>query len=102
MGKGEASTPPGRGGLEKLILLEWELIGRLKELAYATEDERARVQYYLNLSSHARTLAYLIGQCGGGGKEGQDLADLLMQISREARKFVRGMRRGKVVAAAQG
>jgi len=100
--KHASSSPLGRGDLEQLIELEWKLIEQLKVLAETTEDERARVQYYLNLSSHARTLAYLIGQCGGGVKEGQDLAKLLSRINAKARRLARLLKNERSTAAASG
>jgi len=93
MGKRNSSreTPP-RGGLPELVRLEWELIEKLRKLADEAPDDKHRVQYYLSLSSHSRTLAYLIGQCGGG-EAGEDLAKLLQRISKKAKKFVRVMTR---------
>jgi len=99
--RGPPVPPEGGGrGIEDLIKIEWEIMEDLRDLALKAKDERLKALHYQNLSSHARTLAYLIGQCGGGIKEGQDLAKLLARINRKARKFVRDIRRGKIVTAA--
>lgn len=83
-------TPPRGGGVEALVRIEWEVIEKLRKLAEEAEEEKYRVQYYLNLSSHARTLAYLINQ-SGGVDSAQDLARLLRQIGKQARRLARGM-----------
>lgn len=93
---------PPIGGLPELVAIEWELIERLKQLAYSTQDEKARVQYFLSLSSHARTLAYLLGQCGAGADEKEDLAKLLAEISKKARRILRGLNRGRIITNFEG
>lgn len=86
--------PPRGGGVKELVEIEWEVIEKLRKLAEEAEEEKYRVQYYLNLSSHARTLAYLINQ-SGGVDNAQDLAKLLRQIGKQARRLARGMSIGK-------
>lgn len=92
MGSKQGDRTPLGGGLQELVAIEWELIEKLRALADSASEDKHRVQYYLSLSSHARTLAFLIGQCGGG-ESGEDLAKLLQQISKKAKKFVRVMNR---------
>ena len=74
-------------GITDLINLEWEFIDELHKKAKECVYDKHRTQYYLSLSSHARTLSQLIRAAGVKTKDTQDLA-LLLKTIKKARKFV--------------
>jgi len=101
------SPPINKGGqhdaksdVAKLIALEWKIINKLWRLAQKSEYDKHRGIYYQNLASHARTLAMLLKLTGGSAEKTEDLAKLLQQISKKAKKFVRDMH-GKSITRAK-
>jgi len=96
----KVTTPLYKGGLEleenktqnkspkDLIELEWQIINRLKSLTESTRNEKQRGFYYQTLASHIRTLSNLIKN-HGEPKETQDLAKLLEEIQKRAKRLLR-------------
>lgn len=87
----EEPTPPPPGGIERgikeLIQIEWSIMDELQKKAKECAEERHRAQHYLALSSHARTLAWLIQAAGIKTGDAQDLAVMLKEIAKKAKKF---------------
>jgi len=81
-------SPPARErGLLDLIKLEWEIIDKLREEAQKAKFEKHKAQFYLAISSHARTLSVLLREAGIKTEDTKDLAVLLKEISKKAKKF---------------
>jgi len=92
------SPPASRAeerGIMDLIKIEWEIIDDLQKKAKECVYDKHRAQYYIALSSHARTLSQLIRAAGVKTKDTQDLALLLKDVTKKVRKFVMGSGRWK-------
>lgn len=86
--KGGLSSPTD---IEKLIILEWNIIDKLWELAEKAQFDKHRAVYYQNLASHAKTLAMLLKLTGASTQQTEDLAKLLEQIAKKTKKFVKDL-----------
>jgi len=75
-------------GIVDLIQLEWEIIDELQKKARECVYDKHKTQYYLALSSHARTLSKLIRESGVKTRDTQDLAILLQDVRKRVKKFV--------------
>jgi len=82
--------------LKQLITLEWAVIDRLWNLAQGSNLwDKHRVQCFNALASHARTLSKLLKLAGVKTEEKEDLAKILANIAKKARRVARQMRSGK-------
>ena len=71
--------------------MEWDIIDELRDEAKKAKHEKHRAQYYLALSSHARTLSALIRDAGVITEDAQDLAVLLKDIAKKAHILFRNL-----------
>ena len=93
-------SPPSRPSetidLQVLINVEWEIIEKLKQAAEESEYEKHRAQLYLALSSHVKALAQILKMTRSETREeSPDLAKLLEEIAKRARRIANGMERAR-------
>jgi len=89
-----------RPSIAKLIEIEWTLIKEMLKAALNARYDKHRIQYFNALSSHTRTLAWLLQQSPASREDKEDLARVIQRIREGARKVVRGLKRVKVPAGA--
>ncbi|MFQ6094852.1 MAG: hypothetical protein ACE5NN_01795 [Candidatus Bathyarchaeia archaeon] len=86
------SRPSDSTGLQVLINVEWEIIEKLKKAADEAKYEKHRAQLYLALSSHVKALAQILKMSGAeAGDDGGDLAKLLGEIAKKARRIAEAL-----------
>jgi len=78
-------------GVKDLIKIEWAIIDKLLALTENASYEKHRSLYYQTLASHIRTLSKLL-KMHGQSVESEDLAKLLAEIRKEAKRIARRLR----------
>ena len=89
-----------RPTIAKLIEIEWTLIKEMLKAALNAQYDKHRIQYFNALSSHARTLAWLLQQAPASREDKEDLARIIQEIRKGARKGIRGLKRVRIPAGA--
>jgi len=86
--KGRGSTPEENAHIpQRLIEIEWEAIEELLNIA-REEEPAKKAFYYQTLIGHIRTLATLL-KSHSEPEETQDLAKLLEEIQKRAKRIIR-------------